>query len=96
VERVLAQMSGKQKAVYEMLEQPPAAVEIHYASLRLGSVPGVHSLVFDSIADTIEVSHSARSREGFAAGAVLAAEWLSGKKRSGVFSMDDVLLELFP
>ena len=94
VERVLAQMSRKKKAVYHMLEKPPAADEIHYASLRLGSVPGNHSLVFDSTADTIEISHTARSREGFAAGTVLAAEWLVGKKRSGVFGIDDVLKEL--
>ena len=98
-ERVLAQMSRKKKAVYEMLEKPPAADELHYASLRVGSVPGTHSLVFDSVADTIEISHSARSREGFAAGTVLAAEWLAGvlsggKKQSGVFTIDDVLKEL--
>ena len=94
VERVLAQMTRKKKAVYEMLERPPAADELHYASVRVGSVPGVHSLIFDSAADTIEITHTARSREGFAIGAVLAAEWLIAGKRTGVFTMDDVLKEL--
>ena len=94
VERVLAQMTRKQKAVYEMLERPPAADELHYASLRVGTVPGTHKLLFDSAADTIEITHTARSREGFAAGAVLAAEWLVEKKRSGVFTIDEVLSDL--
>ena len=102
VEKVLAQMPRKKKAVYETLERPPAADELHYASLRVGSVPGTHSLLFDSAADTIEITHTARSREGFAAGAVLAAEWLTAhpagasKKRKGVFTVDDVLADLLP
>ena len=96
VERVLAQMTRKKKAVYEMLEKPPAADEIHYASLRVGSVPGTHSLIFDSSADTIEITHTARNREGFAAGAVLAAEWLTAKERTGVYTVDDALADLLP
>ena len=93
VEQVLAQMTRKKKAVYGTLERKPEADEIHYASLRIGSVPGTHSLLFDSAADTIEITHTARSREGFAAGAVLAAEWLTAKKRTGVFTVEDVLKE---
>jgi len=96
VERVLAQMTRKKKAVYQMLDRKPEADEIHYASLRVGTVPGIHSLIFDSAADTIEITHTARSREGFAAGAVLAAEWLTAKKRTGVFTVDDVLAEILP
>ena len=96
VERVLAQMTRKKKAVYEMLEKKPEEDEIHYASVRLGSVPGTHSLFFDSAADTIEITHTARSREGFAAGAVLAAEWLCAKKRTGVFTVDSALADILP
>jgi 4-hydroxy-tetrahydrodipicolinate reductase len=93
---VLAQMTRKKKPVWEMLDRPPAAEELHYGSLRVGSLPGIHSLVFDSPADTIEITHTARNREGFASGALLAAEWLlsgepAGKARRGVFTMDDVL-----
>jgi 4-hydroxy-tetrahydrodipicolinate reductase len=91
VEKVLGQMTRKKKAVYETLNRKPGADELHYASLRLGSVPGTHSLIFDSAADSIEITHSARSREGFAAGAVLSAEWLTAQKRTGVFTVDDVL-----
>ena len=96
VERVLAQMTRKKKAVYQTLDRRPEADELHYTSLRVGSVPGIHSLIFDSAADTIEITHTARSREGFAAGAVLAAEWLTAKKRTGVFTVDDVLADLLP
>jgi 4-hydroxy-tetrahydrodipicolinate reductase len=94
VEQVLSQMKRKTKAVYDKLDRPPAGDEIHYASLRLGAVPGVHSLFFDSPADTIEITHTARSREGFAAGALVAAEWLGVQKRSGVFTMDQVLADI--
>ena len=96
VERVLAQMTRKKKAVYQTLERRPEADELHYASLRLGSVPGTHSLFFDSQADTIEITHTARNREGFAIGAVIAAQWLIAEKRAGVFTVDDVLADILP
>ena len=95
-EKVLAQMTRKKKAVYDMMERPPEAEELHYASLRVGSVFGNHSLFFDSPADTIEITHSARNREGLAAGTILAAQWLTEKKRTGVFTIDHVLEDLIP
>lgn len=58
-------------------------------SYREGEVAGIHTITYDSAEDTLTVSHSAKSRRGLALGAVLAAEWLVGKK--GVFSMDDFL-----
>ncbi len=58
-------------------------------SYREGEVAGIHTITYDSEEDTLVVSHSAKSRRGLALGAVLAAEWLVGKK--GVFSMDDCL-----
>ncbi len=59
------------------------------SSIREGTVPGTHIVTYKSDIDTISISHEAHSREGFALGAVVAAEWLLGKK--GVFSMRDVL-----
>jgi 4-hydroxy-tetrahydrodipicolinate reductase len=50
------------------------------ASIRAGSIPGTHVIGFDSEADTIVLEHRARSRQGFAEGAVLAARWIAGKK----------------
>lgn len=103
VEGVLSRLRRKERAVYHLPERPPAPEELHYPSLRLGSMPGVHSLIFDSPADTIEITHTARNREGFAAGALAAAQWLvncpgpgaaAGPPRRGVFTMDDVLNEL--
>jgi 4-hydroxy-tetrahydrodipicolinate reductase len=103
VEKVLAVMTRKKRAAWDTLDGPPQADTIHFPSLRVGSVPGVHTLVFDSPADTIEITHTARGREGFAAGALRAAEWLvncpgpgqdAGKARTGVFTMEDVLGEI--
>jgi 4-hydroxy-tetrahydrodipicolinate reductase len=104
VEGILSRMKRKNKAAYETLNRPPEANELHFSSLRVGAAPGVHSLIFDSPADTIEITHTARSREGFAAGAILAAQWLvncpgpgqpAGKTRQGIFTMDDVLNGLY-
>lgn len=56
---------------------------------RIEKVPGTHSVAYTSSVDSIEIKHTAHSREGFALGAVVAAEWILGK--SGVFTMNDVL-----
>ena len=56
---------------------------------RIGSVPGTHHIKYNSAVDTIEISHIAHNREGFALGSVIAAEWIYGK--TGVFTMKDVL-----
>jgi 4-hydroxy-tetrahydrodipicolinate reductase len=62
---------------------------IDVGSSRAGAHPGTHEIGFDSAADTITLRHSARSREGFARGALKAAQWLPGKR--GVFEFSDVL-----
>ena len=58
-------------------------------SVREGTVPGTHTIQYESDVDRIEISHVAHSRQGFALGAVIAAEWIIG--REGVFGMDDLL-----
>ena len=63
--------------------------EIHIEAVRTGEVPGTHTVTYDSGIDSIEIKHTAHNREGFALGAVIAAEWLAGKH--GIFSMRDVL-----
>ncbi len=62
------------------------------ASTRAGNIPGTHLVGFDSSADTVELIHTARSREGFASGAILAAEWICGK--SGFYEFTDVMDEI--
>jgi 4-hydroxy-tetrahydrodipicolinate reductase len=66
----------------------PRAVDI--SSSRAGAHPGTHEIGFDSAADTVTLRHSARSREGFARGALRAAQWIVGKK--GVFEFSEVFL----
>jgi 4-hydroxy-tetrahydrodipicolinate reductase len=63
--------------------------EIPIDAIRKENVPGTHSVFYDSAIDQIEIKHTAHNREGFAFGAVIAAEWILNKK--GVFSMKDVL-----
>jgi 4-hydroxy-tetrahydrodipicolinate reductase len=62
---------------------------IDMSSTRAGAIPGTHTVGFDGASDTIELTHSARDRRGFAAGALLAARWLEGRR--GWFTMQDVL-----
>ncbi|MBP6147241.1 MAG: 4-hydroxy-tetrahydrodipicolinate reductase, partial [Flavobacterium sp.] len=70
------------------LDQPKKD-QIHIEAKRIGMVPGTHTVTYNSAVDAIEIKHTAHNREGFALGAVIAAEWIIGKK--GVFTMKDVL-----
>lgn len=69
--------------------EEPAEAEIPIIAKRIENVPGTHLVTYASAIDTINIEHIAHSRDGFALGAVIAAEWLQGKR--GVFSMKDVL-----
>lgn len=79
----------KNRIVTNRLDRRIEPDELHLASLRGGSVPGTHSVEFDSPADTISITHTARNRGGFALGAVLGLEWLSG--RTGFFSVENFI-----
>jgi 4-hydroxy-tetrahydrodipicolinate reductase len=68
---------------------PKNQSELPVLSHRQTSVPGTHVVRYDSAIDSIEIKHTAHSRTGFASGAVIAAEWLQGKR--GVFGMEDML-----
>lgn len=97
--RVLENIPRKKTMVTGAFGRKPEPEELHVASVRVGSVPGTHTLIFDSAADTIELTHTARSREGFALGAVRALEWLSApdadmQAKKGVFTMNDVFAAL--
>ena len=63
--------------------------QIHIEAKRIGDVPGTHTVTYNSVVDSIEIKHTAHNREGFALGAVIAAEWIVGKH--GIFTMKDVL-----
>ena len=63
--------------------------QLSVTSHREEKVPGIHNIKYVSSFDSIEITHTAHSREGFALGALVAAEWIAGKK--GIFTMDDLL-----
>ena len=82
--------SGTAKTLQEAIGEerlPVADIE----SIREGEVPGIHTITWDSEVDTITISHSAKSRKGFALGAVIAAEWMKGK--TGWHTFDEVILQ---
>ncbi len=82
-------MERKTSVNFEPLQRPVKKEEIHFASLRSGYNPGMHTVIFDSEQDSITLTHQARNRMGFAYGAVIAAEWL--RNQTGIFTLDDVL-----
>jgi len=84
---IVENFDGKDKVVTERLDRKIEPNEIHVSSTRGGWIPGTHTVVFDSPFDSVELTHRARTRDGFAIGAVLAASWLIGKK--GFFTLDD-------
>jgi 4-hydroxy-tetrahydrodipicolinate reductase len=81
--------SGTAAALRGRLRAADPAREFPITSVRAGSIPGTHVVTFDGPHDTVVLSHVARSRRGFAAGAVAAAEWLPG--RPGVLEFDEML-----
>jgi 4-hydroxy-tetrahydrodipicolinate reductase len=83
--------SGTALELRRQVQPHLASREIPTSSVRAGYIPGVHELGFDSEGDTVVVRHTARSRQGFAEGALHAARWVVGKK--GLFSFEQVLEE---
>jgi len=82
-------LDRKNNVVTEELKRKIEADELHVSSTRAGSIPGTHIIGFDSLVDTIELKHTARGRQGFASGSLLAAEWINGKK--GFFNIEDMM-----
>ncbi len=85
-EQVLELISRKSRWVNHLSDNP---TDLEIISERLDPAPGTHKVKFSSKIDDIEIIHTAHTRKGFASGAVLAAEFLKGKK--GIFTMKDVL-----
>lgn len=81
--------SGTALAMERRLRDAGYTAELPIASTRAGSIPGTHTLGFDAASETITLTHQARDRAAFARGALVAAQWLDGKR--GWFSMTDVL-----
>jgi 4-hydroxy-tetrahydrodipicolinate reductase len=86
--------SGTALKLRELVARAYGGRELAVASTRAGHIPGTHRLGFDGPADQITLTHEARSREGFAAGALLAARWIATSRRRGVFEFGEVLDEI--
>jgi len=84
--------SGTLLALVETMKQNGYAKPIDASASRAGAHPGTHEIGFDSAADSITIRHTARSREGFARGALRAARWIVGKK--GFFDFREIVNEL--
>jgi 4-hydroxy-tetrahydrodipicolinate reductase len=85
-EGIIDNLDEKSKFVNNQI---PEADEVAIFSVREGKVAGTHTIKYISEVDQIEITHIAHSRQGFALGAVIAAEWLAGKK--GIYSMQDLI-----
>ena len=92
-EILIKNVKRKNKLLFEKINRKIESNELHFASVRAGSIPGTHVVGFDSSSDAIELKHAARSREGFALGALAAAEWIKNKK--GFYEMNDMIKSIF-
>lgn len=88
-EILIKNIKRKNKLLFDKIDRKIEPNELQFASVRAGSIPGTHVVGFDSSADTIELKHTARNREGFALGAIMAAQWIQNKK--GFYNINDMM-----
>ena len=81
--RILENNPNKTEIVTDAFHERPKANQLHVSSTRCGNIPGTHKVFFDGTADTIELTHTARSREGFAVGAVKCLAKLDSAVKTG-------------
>lgn len=84
--QIIDHIDNKEKWVNQQTDN---ATELGIVSKRIDEVPGTHSITYSSAVDEITISHIAHNRKGFALGALVAAEWIVGKK--GIYGMNDML-----
>jgi 4-hydroxy-tetrahydrodipicolinate reductase len=92
-EAVLSGLKSKTKTASELPRgEAPAADTLYISSIRAGAITGTHTVGFDSDEDSIELTHQAKNRRGFASGAVVAAEWIVGKK--GLYRFEEHIKDI--
>lgn len=91
-ELVLQNIDRKKKMITEKLDGAISSEELQISSSRVGEVVGTHKILFDSIFDSIELIHTSKNRQGFVLGALMAANWINGKK--GVFDFMKIFKEI--
>lgn len=88
-ETVIEADGSKKEILAEACHGKISGDQLHVTSTRAGRFPGTHEVGFDSEADLVRITHTAHGRNGFALGAVMAAEWISG--REGIYTMEDFM-----
>lgn len=94
-ERILRNLPRKTEVNTGRIDRAIQEHELHVASVRGGSIPGIHQVLLDSAADSLEIRHTARNRSGFALGAVLAAEWVSARPQVGFVDVEEFARQYF-
>lgn len=94
-DRILRNLPRKTTVNTGRIDREIREEELHVASVRGGSIPGIHEVRLDSTADTLEIRHTARNRSGFALGAVLAAEWLVVRPQAGFVDVEEFARQFF-
>jgi 4-hydroxy-tetrahydrodipicolinate reductase len=92
-ELIIDSVKSKTEIITDSISSQILPEQLHVSSTRGGEVPGTHTVYFDSASDTIELTHRARNRSGFASGALTAAKLINGKK--GFYSFEQLLDELW-
>lgn len=87
---IIEKVIRKEKIQKDTLARSIQSDELHVSSLRGGEITGTHTIFIDSSADTIELTHRAKNRSGFAKGAIYAAKWIYGKK--GMFDFEGLFI----
>ncbi|MCX6152864.1 MAG: 4-hydroxy-tetrahydrodipicolinate reductase [Candidatus Kapabacteria bacterium] len=90
---ILENVDYKKRILADKSDGKIDSEQLHVSSVRGGEIAGTHTIYIDSVADTIELTHRAKNRRGFALGALDAAKWLPGKK--GLFDFKDILNEIW-
>lgn len=85
---IMGNFKSKKKLQNSPLDRQVEESELHFASIRGGRNPGLHEIIFDSTADEVHLTHQAHGRRGFALGAIMAAEFIKGKK--GLYSFNEI------
>lgn len=91
-EILLENLDRKTKLVTNVDERNLLPEELHFSAVRGGEIIGKHTILFDSIYDSIEISHTSKSRDSYAIGAIKSAQWLHGKK--GFFEFQNYMGEI--